>query len=363
MTPEAGDSPRQSGSGLPRSVLPFAGAPKGPRDPQPEDAAAHGGGAGAEDGAAFELFSAIAVSRAAEARLAALQDEGHLRLVPRRDAFREAGPVGAAYALRRASDGTGDVFAPTFRAAGALRMFGVELEEFFRGYLAGVMGPARDSGAELHHPDLARGILAPVVPLGLMVQVLGGLALGTRMLGQDRVAVVFDGDAATSTGAWHEGLVFAAARRVPMVLVVEASATDPAAARRHSRLDRFIEKAPGYGLGAAAVDGSDAVAVVDAVSEAADRARGGAGVQMVEIRYTGGDPLERLGHRLHAAGMATPEELDERQAEAARECAAAAARALASLSPGEPPHLRGVYTGSGRTERRIWADPRNTPAA
>jgi TPP-dependent pyruvate/acetoin dehydrogenase alpha subunit len=311
---------------------------------------------------ALEIFSGIAVSRAAERRLSELSDAGRIHHPPRRASFREAGPVGVAYALRRARDGTGDVLAPTYRAAGALRLFGLELDDFFRAHLAGEVAAPRGPHPELHRVDLDKGILAPVVPLGLLVQVVGGLALGFRMRGEDRVAVVCDSDGATSTGAWHEGLVFAAARRCPMVLVVESGAEE-GDLRRQTRLRSFTEKAAGYGVGAASVDGGDVLAVVEATASAVGRARAGEGVQMVEIRYSGTDPIETLRRRIVAEGLAAEHDLSAVEHDAEADCNAAAERAAAHAVPDPSERFGGVYSDSDPIIRRTWSAPAQpTPA-
>ena len=345
-------------------MTPFAGAARRHDEPaQATDPPVTGGGAGpaVDPTSALEVFSALAVSRAAERRLSALSGAGRIDHPPRRAPFREAGPVGVAYALRRAGDGTGDVLAPTYRAAGALRLFGLELDDFFRAHLAGEVAAPREPFAELHRVDLDKGILAPVVPLGLLVQVVGGLALGFRMRGENRVAVVCDSEGATSTGAWHEGLVFAAARRCPMVLVVESGA-EAGDLRRQTRLKSFTEKAAGYGVGSVSVDGGDLLAIVEATASAAGRARAGEGVQMVEIRYTGTDPIETLRHRILAEGLATEDDLLAVEHDAETDCAAAAERAAVHAVPDPSERFGGVYSDSGPIIRRTWSGPSTTHA-
>jgi len=311
------------------------------------------------DAALLDVFSALSISRAAEDLLTALSEAGRIHHPRRRALFREAGPVGIARAMRRPGDGTGDVLAPTFRAAGAMQLLGLDLDGFFRAHLRGEVAASRGLDLDLHHVDLERGILAPVVPLGLLVEVVGGLALGFRMRGEDRVAIVCDSDGATSTGAWHEGLVFAAARRVPMVLVVETG-LDDAALRRQTRVRSFTEKAAGYGITAASVDGADALAVIDTVGAAIERARTGGGVQMVEIRYGGDDPIERLRRYMLDRGLASAEDLERLAREAAAGCASAAERVTDEAVPDIPDRFGGIYTDSDPSARRTWAGPRIT---
>ena len=54
-----------------------------------------------------------------------------------------------------------------------------------------------------------------------MVPVMAGVTLSFRMRGEPRVGLVYVGDGATSTGAFHEGINFAAVQRCPLVVMVE----------------------------------------------------------------------------------------------------------------------------------------------
>jgi pyruvate dehydrogenase E1 component alpha subunit/2-oxoisovalerate dehydrogenase E1 component alpha subunit len=139
-----------------------------------------------------------------------------------------------------------------------------------------------------------------------MVGIIAGITLVFRMRGEDRVGIVFYGDGATSTGAWHEGFNFAAVRRCPLILLVEANQwafSTPTS--KQTRCESFAEKAPGYGVTAESVDGTDVVEVYEAVKRAAERARGGEGAQLVELRY-----YRRKGHAQHdSLDYVDPEEL------------------------------------------------------
>jgi hypothetical protein len=117
--------------------------------------------------------------------------------------------VGTAYALRRRADGTGDVVAHTIRGSGALFLFGGTPGEYFRQYVARGTGPTGGKEANVHWTDFQRGFGGPVSPLGTMVGIMAGMTLSFRIRRQDRVGMVFYGDGATSTDAWHEGLNFA----------------------------------------------------------------------------------------------------------------------------------------------------------
>ncbi|HSG09591.1 MAG TPA: thiamine pyrophosphate-dependent dehydrogenase E1 component subunit alpha [Longimicrobiales bacterium] len=333
----------------------------------------------------LEFHRLMVRTRVAEERVELLQKQGHPVGALYRSLGQEAGAVGAAMALRRRADGSGDVLAPSLRAAGAMFAFGATLEDYFRQYLGRSTGPTRGRESDLHWGDPERGILASVTPLGLMLEVMAGVALTFRLSDEDRVALVFHGDGATSTGAWHEGLSFAAAQRCPMVLVVEHNQfAFGTSTEKNTRLRSFTEKAEGYGIQAQEVDGTDVLQVLDAVHAAARRARMGEGVQMVELRY-----FRRRGHAQHDAqeyvdpavlaeweardpvlryrtwlleqGHASEEMLAAVVAEETKDCEVAAERALAESVPQGSDALSEVTSDPSPLPpwtRRIPPDPR-----
>ncbi len=316
----------------------------------------------------LNLFYGMVLARAAEERLEVLSKQGHLQGSVYRSLGQEAGCVGAAYALRRRTDGTGDVLGQTVRATGAVFLFHGTPLELFRQYLARATGPTKGREANVHWTDFRRGLLGPVSPLGTMVEVMAGITLSFRLRGQERVGMVFGGDGATSTGAWHEGLNFAAVQRCPMILMVEANQwAFSTPTNRQTRLASFTEKAPAYGLAAEAVDGTDVLAVYESVRRAADRARAGEGASMVELRYFRRkghaqhdpqdyvtreaieawerlDPVVRFRERLLESRWATEAQLDGLSQRAVQTTQEAADQALGEATPRGVDAVEDVYT-------------------
>lgn len=329
----------------------------------------------------LEIHDALVRVRLAEERLELLHRQGHVGGGVYRSLGQEAGAVGAAYALRRRTDGTGDMLAQTIRAAGALFLFGGTPLEYFRQYTARGTGPTGGKEANVHFTDFRRGFVGPVSPLGTMVEVMAGITLSFRIRGEDRVGIVFYGDGATSTGAWHEGLNLAAVQRCPMILVVEANQwafSTPTA--RQTRVDSFVEKAPAYGVPGVSVDGNDVLAVYEAVREAAARSREGGGTQLVELRYfrrlghaqhdpqdyvdpdelrtwEERDPLTRYRTLLLEREVAAEAELDERVGAIGQEIQEAASRAVSEPPPDPRTALGDVYTDVSIPDPWTRSDP------
>ncbi len=251
-----------------------------------------------------EIFYALALHRATEERLELLHKQGHVGGGVYRGLGQEAVGVGVAYALQRRTDGMGDVIGQTIRTAGAIFLFGGTPLEYFQQYLARGTGPTRGREANVHWTSFEQGLLGPVSPLGTMVEVMAGITLAFRLRDEPRVGAVFGGDGQTSTGAWHEGVNFAAARRCPLIVVVQANQwAFSTPTRKQTRVRSFTEKAPGYGVPGVSVDGTDVLAVYDAAKEAADRARSGGGVTLIEARS-----YRMKGHAQHDAQDYVPRE-------------------------------------------------------
>jgi len=315
-----------------------------------------------------EIFRALLLAREAEERLELLFKQGHIGGGLYRSLGQEAGSVGTAYALRRREDGTGDIVAQTIRETGAVFLMGGRPVDYFRQYLARATSPTRGKEANVHWVDYERGLIGPVSPLGTMVEVMAGITLSFKLRGEDRIGVAFYGDGASSTGAWHEGLAFAAAQRCPMLLMVEANRwAFSTPTEKNTRVESFTEKAAGYGLHAVSVDGTDVLEVYGAVQQAAGRARAGEGTGMVELRYyrrkghaqhdsqdyvdpaeiaewEEKDPIDRYRARLLEEGWATADELDAIHEKVRAEIGEASDQALSEPVPEGPTALDDVYT-------------------
>ena len=212
--------------------------------------------------------------------------------------------------------------------------------------------------------DFERGLVGPAALPGTMVEVMAGVTLAFRLRGEGRVGLVFSGEDETATSAWHEGINFAAARRCPLIVVVQAGTETSTGV--HTRARGFAQKAAGYGVASTSVDGGDVLAVRRAVEEAAGRARAGQGATLVEtrgcpvsrrvLRAAGEDrephpyedppdPVVRFRARLIEERIARASDLDEVERRARAEVRSACERALGESPPAEESALGGVYDG------------------
>lgn len=230
------------------------------------------------------------LTRTLEERLVALYRQTKVVGGLFRSLGQEADAVGSTYALEGA-----DVMSPLIRNLGSMLVKGATPVEVLRQYMAKSDSPTRGRELNIHFGDLDRGFIGQISPLGDMVTVMAGVTLSFKMRGQDRVGLVYVGDGATSTGAFHEGINFAAVQRCPLVVVVESNRyAYSTPTEKQTAAKQMIDKALGYGIPGEQADGNDVLAVYDVTKRAVDRARGGGGVTLVELLT-----YRRKGHAEH----------------------------------------------------------------
>ena len=238
----------------------------------------------------LDLYYWMRLTRTLEERLVALYRQTKVVGGLFRSLGQEADSVGSAYALERR-----DILSPLIRNLGSMLVKGATPVEILRQYMAKGDSPTRGRELNIHFGDTERGFIGQISPLGDMVPVMAGVTLSFKMRREDRVGLVYVGDGATSTGAFHEGINFAAVQRCPLVVIVENNGyaySTPTA--NQSAAKQFVDKAIGYGIPGEQADGNDVLAVFDVTKRAVDRARAGGGVTLIELLT-----YRRKGHAEH----------------------------------------------------------------
>jgi TPP-dependent pyruvate/acetoin dehydrogenase alpha subunit len=207
----------------------------------------------------------------------------------------EATTVGPVHALDRGRD----IVAPMIRNAGACAEMGMPIADGFRSYLG--TGDAPSGGRDLHAGSFAHRVLQPISHVGDVVPVVAGLALASRMRNEGRVALTWIGDGSTKTGTAHEGLNFAAVRKVPAIFVIHNNqvALGTRLGQHHLPGD-FAELPAAYGMAGAVFDGNNVLDAFAATRLAAEQCRAGTG------------PVMLIGNTFRMGGHATHDEREAR---------------------------------------------------
>jgi pyruvate dehydrogenase E1 component alpha subunit/2-oxoisovalerate dehydrogenase E1 component alpha subunit len=238
----------------------------------------------------LELYYWMRLTRSLEERLVNLYRQTKVVGGLFRSLGQEADAVGSAYALRK-----GDILSPLIRNLGSMLVKGATPVEILKQYMAKGDSPTRGRELNIHFGDTERGFIGQISPLGDMVPVMAGVTLTFKMRREDRVGLVYVGDGATSTGAFHEGINFAAVQKCPLVVIIENNGyaySTPTA--KQSLVKQFVDKALGYGIPGERADGNDVIATYEATKRAVDRARRGEGTSIVELVS-----YRRKGHAEH----------------------------------------------------------------
>jgi TPP-dependent pyruvate/acetoin dehydrogenase alpha subunit len=310
-----------------------------------------------------ELYRYLKLTRLVEERLVNLYRQTKVVGGVFRSLGQEATAVGSAYALQPQ-----DFVTPLIRDLGAVLVKGIRPREIFAQYMAKAWGPSGGRDMNIHFGDVNRGFIGPISHLGDMIPVMTGVLLAARMQKKPLVAIAYIGDGGMSTGAFHEGLNFAAVQRLPLIVVAEYNhyAYSTPTSLQTAVID-LAEKAAGYGIPGHIVDGNDTVACYEVTKRAVEFARRGGGAVLIEAktyrrkghaehddqRYVpageiewweqNNDPLDRYERYLLECSAATKEKLAEITADVVREIEEDCAWAESSPMPDPEQAANGVF--------------------
>ena len=182
----------------------------------------------------------------------------------------EATQTGSLSALKE-----GDFYAPTHRCHGALAQK-LDLKKFTAESVCKATGYQRGKAATVHIGDLDSGVLNVNGILGAGAPIAVGFATGLKKQGKKGAVLYVIGDGASNEGNFAEAVNLAGAWGAPIVFFIENNgmgmtvATDVA-----TRCHDLSQKGAAAGLPGVTVDGTDVVAVREAVDLALEKARNG----------------------------------------------------------------------------------------
>src|SRR3990172_1097730 len=192
----------------------------------------------------------------------------------------EAAQVGAVFALRRGRDW----LVPYYRDLAMLLALGLTPLEF----MLGLMGKAGDpsSGARQmpSHWSLRRAhLVSHSSPVATQSCHASGIGLAIKMRGEGAVVLTTIGEGSTSQGEWYEAVNWAAVHKLPVIFMVENNSYAISVPQdKQMAVPSSADKACGLGLPGISVDGTDLIAVYQAMSDAVTRARSGEGATVIE---------------------------------------------------------------------------------
>ncbi|MBN1264939.1 MAG: thiamine pyrophosphate-dependent dehydrogenase E1 component subunit alpha [Anaerolineales bacterium] len=205
----------------------------------------------------------------------------------------EATAIGACEALTRE-----DVITSTHRGHGHLLGKGGDPKYMMAELTARSAGYCLGRGGSLHISDFSIGILGANGIVGGGFPAAAGAALAFTMRKEARVSLSFFGDGAINQGTFHETANMAGLWKLPVIFFCENNLYGEGTPQHKQAPIRDLAiRAESYGFPGLIVDGTDVIAVYEAVLDARERALAGEGPTLVEAktyRYRGhyeGDPM------------------------------------------------------------------------
>lgn len=226
----------------------------------------------------IEIYTKMLTSRAMSERMWLLNRMGKAHIIVTAEGH-EAAQVGSAYAIRKGYD-----FAlPYYRDLGVVLTLGMTPKEVMLGTLNKAADPngGRQMPGHWSYPKLNIVSHSSVIATQLLHAV--GIAHANQIKGEDRVAVVYFGEGATSKGDFHEALNWAGIYNLPVVFICENNGyAISLPSTKQTATPQIADRAQSYGSPGITIDGFDAMAVYEATQEAISRAREGHGPTLIE---------------------------------------------------------------------------------
>jgi len=279
--------------------------------------------------------------------------------------------IGSAWPFRRGTD----VFVPYYRDMGICLVAGMGPRDVFLAVFGKKDDPS-SGGRQMpaHWSSAALGIITGSSPIATQIPHAAGIAYAMRYRGQDAVVGCWFGDGATSEGDWHEGLNFAGIHRLPVVWYCENNRyAISVPLSKQMAVANVADRASAYGFEGVVVEGNDVLGCYEASRRAIEKARGGGGPTLIELKtyrfhpHTSDDddrtyrPREEVeeakrndsiilfGEELKALGILDDEAIERQRGELKAEIDAEVDRAWDAEDPPAETAADHVFAASGET--------------
>lgn len=227
------------------------------------------------------MYYKMVLARSLDERMWILNRQGKVAFVISGQG-QEGAQVGSAYALQPGKD----FFLPYYRDLTVALTAGMTPRDLMLALFARAEDPA-SGGRQMpgHYGHKAHNVVSGSSPIATQIPHAVGVAMASMIRGEDSVAAVYFGEAATSKGDFHEALNFAGVLKAPVLFICENNRyAISVPQKKQMAVDNVADRACAYGFPGVVTDGNDVLDVYRATKDAVDRARAGDGPTLIECK-------------------------------------------------------------------------------
>lgn len=228
-----------------------------------------------------QMYYYMVLARSLDERMWILNRQGKVAFVISGQG-QEGAQVGSAYAFQRDRD----FFLPYYRDLTVALTVGMTARDLMLALFAKAEDPA-SGGRQMpgHYGHRAHNVVSGSSPIATQIPHAVGIAMAAQIKGEDTVAVVYFGEAATSKGDFHEALNFAGVLKAPVIFICENNRyAISVPQKKQMAVENVADRASAYGFPGAICDGNDVLDVYRVTKAAVDRARAGEGPTLIECK-------------------------------------------------------------------------------
>tara|TARA_B100002051_G_scaffold53092_1_gene48490 strand:- start:5432 stop:7399 length:1968 start_codon:yes stop_codon:yes gene_type:complete len=190
----------------------------------------------------------------------------------------EAISVGSTYALDK-----NDVIFPMHRNLGVFTTRNVDEYKLFCQLFGKKDGHTEGRDRTFHFGSMDDNIIGMISHLAAMMPVANGIGLSIKLRKENRIALSFTGDGATSEGDFHEALNIASVWNLPVIFLIENNGYGLSTpVKEQYNCKKLSDRAIGYGIEGMTINGNDVLEVYDTILKCKKKILKGSGPILVE---------------------------------------------------------------------------------